>query len=148
MLDMCSNSLLYLNCLPPSVVCWKYLQTAWTQIRPDILSGLIWIQTLWRSDGIPERIFRKVSFWKNQQTTKEHEKLPSMQCVKRRRFMIFWYLSYKRIAKVLVSMYKRASLLALNMRRRRWRPRSTIRPLAPLDSCVRMIYARNHACMW
>ena len=38
------------------------MQTIWTQIRPDILSGLIWIQTACHSDGIPERIFRKKDF--------------------------------------------------------------------------------------
>ena len=35
------------------------LQTVWTQIRPDKMSGLIWIQTVLQSDGILERIFRK-----------------------------------------------------------------------------------------
>ena len=51
------------NSLPPSVVCWYLLQTVWNQIRPDKTSGLIWIQTVWHSDGIPERIFRKCWFW-------------------------------------------------------------------------------------
>ena len=27
------------------------------------MSGLIWIQTVWHSDGIPERIFRKSCLW-------------------------------------------------------------------------------------
>ena len=36
-----------LSALPNSVVFWRYLQTIWTQIRPDNLSGLIWIQTVW-----------------------------------------------------------------------------------------------------
>ena len=35
----------------------KPFQTVWTQIRPDKRSGLIWIQTVGHSDGIPERIF-------------------------------------------------------------------------------------------
>ena len=26
---------------------------------PDKTSGLLWIQNVWHSDGIPERIFRK-----------------------------------------------------------------------------------------
>ena len=34
------------------------------------MSGLIWIQTVLHFDGISERIFRKVGFEKNQQTTK------------------------------------------------------------------------------
>ena len=31
----------------------------WTEIRPNEMSGLIWIQTVWHPDGIPERIFFK-----------------------------------------------------------------------------------------
>ena len=34
------------------------------------MSGLTWIQTVWHSDGIPESIFEKIYFEKNQQTTK------------------------------------------------------------------------------
>ena len=41
------------------VICWKPLQTVWNQIRPDKMSGLIWIQTVWHFDGIPERFFLK-----------------------------------------------------------------------------------------
>ena len=37
----------------------KLLQTFWTQIRSDKMSDLIWIQTVWHSDDIHERIFRK-----------------------------------------------------------------------------------------
>ena len=41
-------------------VCWKPIQTAWNQIRPDRQSGLIWIQTYWHSDNwVPERISLK-----------------------------------------------------------------------------------------
>ena len=40
------------------------------------MSGLIWIQTISHSDGIPERIFEKVDFEKNQQTTKKLENYP------------------------------------------------------------------------
>ena len=42
------------NSLHTCVFCWKRLQTVWIQIRPDMLSGLIWIQTVWHSDVIPE----------------------------------------------------------------------------------------------
>ena len=42
-----------------SVVCWQTLQTVWTQTRPDRMSCLFWIQTVWQSDGIPERFFLK-----------------------------------------------------------------------------------------
>ena len=41
--------------------------------------GPNWIQTVRNSDGIPERIFHKVDFEKNQQTAKMHEKSPSRQ---------------------------------------------------------------------
>ena len=45
--------------------CWfKPLQTVWIQIRPDNMSGLIWIQTFWHSDGIPD-------FKKNQNLKKK-----------------------------------------------------------------------------
>ena len=39
------------------VVCWWTLQTVWTQVRPNILLGLIWVLTLWHSVSVPE--FRK-----------------------------------------------------------------------------------------
>ena len=39
---------------------------------PDKMSDLIWIQTVWHSDGIPERFFWKSRFFKkNPQTTKK-----------------------------------------------------------------------------
>ena len=42
----------------------------WTQIRPDKMSGLIRILTVWHSDGIHERNFWKCYFWKNHQMQK------------------------------------------------------------------------------
>ena len=58
-------------------------ETVWTQIRPDKMLGLIWLQTVWHFDGIPERLFEKVYLKKkNLQITKKHAKLPSMQRVK------------------------------------------------------------------
>ena len=80
---LCHVNLLHLlkehiNSLPTSVVCWLPLQTVWTQIRPDKMSGLIWMQTVWHSDGIPERIFRKMCFWK-QSADDKNTKLTSMQ---------------------------------------------------------------------
>ena len=53
-------------------------QFVWIQTRPDNVLGLIWIQTAWHSDGIPEIIFKKVDFEKNQMT-KKHAKLPRGQ---------------------------------------------------------------------
>ena len=37
------------------VVCWYPLQTVWTQIRLDKMSGLIWIQTIWHADDIEKK---------------------------------------------------------------------------------------------
>ena len=42
------------------------------------MSGLIWVQTVWHSNGIPEIIFQKVDFEKNQQMTKKYTNLPIM----------------------------------------------------------------------
>ena len=61
----CTNKLIQRRCLahrcnslPTSGDFWCLLmislQIVWTQIRPDIL---IWIQTIWHSDSIPEIIF-------------------------------------------------------------------------------------------
>ena len=52
---------------------WKQFGT---QIWPDRMSGLIWIQTVWHSDRIPEIIFRKKWFGKNQQATKNIKNFP------------------------------------------------------------------------
>ena len=41
-------------------ICWQPLQVVWTQIRTDIMSVLIWIQTVWHSDSVPEKKW----FWK------------------------------------------------------------------------------------
>ena len=57
------------------IVRWYPLQTVWTQIRPDKTSGLIWIQTVWHSDGISERFFEKVNLKKK----KIHKWQKSMQ---------------------------------------------------------------------
>ena len=72
------------NLLPTSVVCWKLLQTVWTQIRPDKLSCLVWTQTVFDTDCIPEIIFLKSWFWKkiSRRQNKKHAKLPSRQRVK------------------------------------------------------------------
>ena len=40
------------------------------------MSGLIWIQSVGHSDEIPERIFEKADFEKNQQTTKSMKDFP------------------------------------------------------------------------
>ena len=39
------------------------------------MSVLIWIQTVWHSDSVPERIFWKSLFWKSQQTTTKSWKI-------------------------------------------------------------------------
>ena len=56
-----------------------------TKIRLVKMSGLIWIQTIWQTDHIPERFFWKKYLKKkkkNPQTTKKHAKWPSMPRVK------------------------------------------------------------------
>ena len=53
----------------------KFLQTVWTQIRPDRTLGHdldLNFLTLWE-------FFEKDDFENSQQTTKKHEKLPSRQ---------------------------------------------------------------------
>ena len=48
-------------------------------IRPYKMSGLIWVQTVCHSGGIPARfIFERLIFF-NLQTTKKHRKFPIMQ---------------------------------------------------------------------
>ena len=37
-----------INDLQSSVICWLPLQTTWTEIGPDKMIGLIWIQTVWQ----------------------------------------------------------------------------------------------------
>ena len=49
------------------------------QIRPNTLSGLIWIQTVCHSNSVPERIFEKVNFKNICRRQKDDEKLPSLQ---------------------------------------------------------------------
>ena len=43
-----------------TVIYWcRLLITFANSLDPDKMSGLIWIQTVWHSDGIPERFFSK-----------------------------------------------------------------------------------------
>ena len=50
------------------------------QARQDV--GLIWIQTVWHSDGTPEKKKKKKSlFWKPPSDDKKHENLPRRQSV-------------------------------------------------------------------
>ena len=42
------------------------------------MSGLIWIQTAWHSDGISERMFWKGNFENNHQMTKKYAELAYM----------------------------------------------------------------------
>ena len=44
---------------PNFVICWWSLQAVWIQIRPDRMSGLIWIQTDCLSESVPDRFFLK-----------------------------------------------------------------------------------------
>ena len=38
------------------------MKTVWTRIMTDEMSVLIWIQTIWNSDSVPERMFGKNQF--------------------------------------------------------------------------------------
>ena len=58
-----------------------HLQTVWTQIRPDKMSGLIWIQLFDTLMVFLKEFLKKIELENNQQTTKEHAKLPSRQRV-------------------------------------------------------------------
>ena len=66
-----------------SDVCWCPLQTVWAQIRPNILLGLIWVQTYWYfgwyswKNFLKKRIFKKTADDKQKLT-----KLPNLQRVK------------------------------------------------------------------
>ena len=57
------------------------LQTIWTQIRPEKMSGPIWNQTVWHSDGIPEILLKK------NQMTKKQKKIPIRQSKKYQIFL-------------------------------------------------------------
>ena len=43
------------------LVATRFEFAVWTQIRPDKMSGLIWVQTVQHSDDIPERFLIKVT---------------------------------------------------------------------------------------
>ena len=76
--------------LSACVVCWSPLQTVWTKIGPDILSGPILIQTVWHFNGISEMIvFDKVDFETNQQATKSIHKWSSMHRVGLVKYSLF-----------------------------------------------------------
>ena len=55
--------------------------TVWTQIKPEKMSGLIWIQTVLHSDRITERIKKNDDFEKKSADDKKHAKFPSRQRV-------------------------------------------------------------------
>ena len=64
------------------IVCSWSLKTVWTQIRPDKMSGLIWIQTVWHWWFSWKNFLKKLDFWKKSANDrKNHEKLPSKQRV-------------------------------------------------------------------
>ena len=52
------------------------------QIRTDKMSVLIWIQTVWHYNSVPEFLFlKKLNLKKVSRRQQKHEKLPSMQQV-------------------------------------------------------------------
>ena len=62
-----SNAIIiFLNFMPIMSSANNPFQTFWTQFRPNIFSGQIWVPTVWHTSGFNW----KVCFEKNQQTTK------------------------------------------------------------------------------
>ena len=59
--------------------CWEPLQTVCIQIRTDRLSVLIWIQTVWHSDSVPESFLEK---WIFQKETYRRQKSKHYQACK------------------------------------------------------------------
>ena len=57
--------------LPTSAVCWYFLQTALDPDQALQNVQMIWIQTAWHSDSVPERIGKKLILKKILQTTKK-----------------------------------------------------------------------------
>ena len=57
--------------------------------------GLIWIQTVWCSDGIPERFIWKGWFLKKSVDNKKHEKIPREHGVKRSNLGYKHYLDFQ-----------------------------------------------------
>ena len=96
---------LRVNSLPTSVVCWSPQQTVWTQIRPDILSGLIWIQTVWHSDGVPERIFRRSWFWKKSSDDKKKNTCKITQYAKNAHKYLFSILCYWTVNNIILAVF-------------------------------------------
>ena len=43
--------------LPSANLCKQF----WNQVRTNKMSGLIWIQSIWHSDTIPEKMFEKLT---------------------------------------------------------------------------------------
>ena len=66
--------------LSVSVICWWFLQTVWTQFRPDKTSGLILIQTVLTLKVFPIEFLK--SNLKNQQTTKIIKIFPSRNTIR------------------------------------------------------------------
>ena len=67
------------------------MQTVWSQIRPDKVSGLIWSQTVWHPDGIPEDIFEKVNLKKKSTDNKKACKITQHAKINEYpQHMIYW----------------------------------------------------------
>ena len=93
--------------------CRLPLQKVWNQIRPDKTSGLIWIQTVWHSGGIPERSFRKKWFWKKAADGKQQAKLPSMLRVnQRKQTSLDWLTEHNLTVLVLFYTYTTSFIVA------------------------------------
>ena len=93
------------------VVCWWSLQTAWTQIRTDNSSVLIWLQPVWHSDSVPDRFFdmailkKKISRWQQ-----KHEILPTVVPTKSDSDEIFCLRLLKGTATLMINMFYQKEL--------------------------------------
>ena len=89
------------NSLPPSIVCWSHCKQFGPRSGLDKTSGLIWIQNVWHSDGIPERIFQHWMILKKSADDKKACKITTQKAKSYWLSLIltvhtrFWCLLYK-----------------------------------------------------
>ena len=89
------------NSLITNVVCRSLLQTVWFTLRPDNLSGLIRIRTVWHADGILESIFHWNRFWKKKISRwQKHETFPRGQRVHKIIYLKLW-LTHQQMNQIL-----------------------------------------------
>ena len=85
------------------VVCWLTLQKVWTKIRTDRMLVLIWIQTIWHFDSVPESNFEK------SQKTSEASKI-----TQHAKSLAKNYLACKELGKKLIEFAELVSVKAVS----------------------------------